>query len=315
MYSMKAAQLSSLDGSNAISVNSDVAKPKIKEDEVLVEVAAASVNPFDWKLSEGFYGDGIKLTLPAVLGGDLAGVVTEIGSKVEGFTVGQAVYGAANAAGGHGAFAEYAPVSAKQLASMPKKLDFAEAAALPLVASAAYQAIVENMDLQKGQKVLIHGGAGGIGLTAIQLAKARGAYVATTVGADDIDYAKKLGANEVVDYKAEDFSKVIKDYDAVLDTVGGETNKKSYLVLKPGGVLVSMLEQSDEACVEERQLKYVQQNTVATDKRLQAINTFVEAGQVTARIDKNFSLDQTAEALEYLKTQHVRGKVIIQIKK
>jgi NADPH:quinone reductase-like Zn-dependent oxidoreductase len=311
---MKAAQINRYGGKDSVSVNKDATKPTIAAGEILVEVYAASVNPFDWKLREGSYQGGIKLSFPAILGGDVSGVIAEIGEDVTGFEVGQAVYGMANAAGGQGSFAEFTPVSAKQLASRPKNVDYITVAALPLTASAAYQAIIENINIQAGQKILIHGGAGGIGSLAIQLAREQGAYVTTTAAANDNEFVKSLGADEVIDYKTQDFSEILKKYDAVFDTVGGETNQKSYKILKPGGVLVSMLEQPDEAKVKEHGIRYVQQSTIATSERLTEIATLVEAGKLKVTIDEVFPLDQAAEALEYLKTNHTRGKVILQLK-
>jgi NADPH:quinone reductase-like Zn-dependent oxidoreductase len=170
------------------------------------------------------------------------------------------------------------------------------------------------MHLQNGQKILIHGGAGGIGSVAIQITKHLGAYVATTASAADADFVKKLGADEVIDYKTQDFAEIIKDYDAVYDTIGGETNKKSYTVLKPGGALVSMVEKPNEELVQKYNVKYTAQFTHVTPERLNAISALVEQGVIKPIVDKVFPLDQAAEALEYLKTGQPKGKVVIQIK-
>jgi NADPH:quinone reductase-like Zn-dependent oxidoreductase len=273
---------------------------------VLVEVHAAGVNPFDLTVREGRAQQMKKLDFPATLGGDFAGAV--IGT-------GEAVYGQAGALSGQGSFAEYTPVRTSQLAPKPKSLDFIEAAALPLAGSSAYQALVDHMDLQKRQKILVHGGAGGIGSLAIQLAKYLGAYVATTVSAKDVTFVKTLGADETIDYKSQDFAEIIKDYDAVFDTVGGETNKKSYAVLKPGGKLVSMTAQPDDALIKKHQVEYVAQSTRSTTARLAKIAELVDAGALKPQVDKIFPLNQTAEALEHLRTARPRGKVIIRISK
>jgi alcohol dehydrogenase len=311
---MRAAQLTEYGGKDALQVTAEVPKPSTVKDEVLVEVYTAAVNPFDLKVREGLVRQMAELKLPATLGGDFAGVIAEIGEGVEGFTQGQAVYGQANALGGQGSYAEYTPVKASQLAPKPESVDFTTAAALPLVTVSAYQTLVDHMHLQKGQKILIHGGAGGIGSMAIQLAKHLGAYVATTASAKDIDFVKNLGADEVIDYKAQDFTELIKDYDAVYDTIGAETNKKSYSVLKPGGALVSMVEQPDEELVEKYQIKYTAQFTRVTPERLNAITKLVDDGTLKPIIDKVFPLDQAAEALEYQKTGLPKGKVVIQVK-
>lgn len=307
---MKAAQITDYGGKDSVKIN-DAPKPAIKPNQVLVEVHAAGVNPFDITVREG---RAQAKKLPATLGGDLAGTVVEVGSEVKGLQPGQAVYGQANAMSGDGSFAEFAPVVAAQLAAKSEKLSFTEAGAVPLVSGSAYQALVDHMNLQKGQKILIHGGAGGIGSMAIQLAKHIGAHIATTVSPDDSDFVKQLGADQVIDYKTQDFSQIIKDYDAVFDTVGGDTNLKSYTVLKPGGSLVSMVAQPDEALVKQHKLNYTAQFSRITTERLTKLAELFDQGALKPQIDKGFPLDQAADALEYLKTEHPRGKVVLQIK-
>jgi NADPH:quinone reductase-like Zn-dependent oxidoreductase len=311
---MKAAQINGYGGQDVMKTVDNAPKPTAGAGQVLVEVHAAAANPFDYKVREGYMKEFIPLQLPATLGGDVAGTVAEIGGDVTGFTVGQAVYGMANAAGGQGSFAEFTPVSAQQLAAKPKSVDFVAAAALPLAAVSAYQALVDHIGLQAGQKILIHGGAGGIGSLAIQIAKNLGAYVAATVNAGDTDFVKSLGADEVIDYQTQDFSALLKDYDAVFDTVGGETNTKSYAILKKGGALVSMVQPAAEALAKQYDVKYTQQSSKATVERLAKIAELVDSSKLKAEVDKVFPLDQAAEALEYLKTGHPRGKVVIQVK-
>jgi NADPH:quinone reductase-like Zn-dependent oxidoreductase len=311
---MRAARINGYGGQDVMKTVDDAPKPVAGPGQVLVEVQAAGVNPFDVKLGSGMYKNGIPLEFPAVLGGDVAGTVAEVGEDAAGFEVGQAVYGMANAAGGQGSFAEFTTVKAEQLAAKPASVEFVEAAALPLAAVSAYQALADHMNLKTGQKILIHGGAGGIGSLAIQIAKDIGAYVATTASADDTDFVKSLGADEVIDYQTQDFSTLLKDYDAVFDTVGGETNTKSYTILKKGGALVSMVQPADEALAKQYDVKYTQQSSKATAERLAKIAELVDSGKLKAEVDKVFPLDQAAEALEYLKTGHPRGKVVIQVK-
>jgi len=308
---MKAAQIAQY-GENAIQVM-EVEKPTLDTGRVLVEVRAASINPFDVKLAEGFYGDSLGLTLPATLGSDVAGVVAEVGHDVTGFEVGQSVFGMANAGGGQGSIAEFTPVKASQLAAKPQTADFVAAAALPLTGVSAYQALVDHMDLQAGQKILIHGGAGGIGSLAIQIAKNIGAYVATTAAAEDAEFVRQLGADEAIDYKTQDFSQLLHEYDAVFDAVGGETNQKSYRVLKNGGAFVSMLEAPNEELVTAKNIRYTQQQSQATPERLQKVAELVDAGQLKVHVDKVFPLDQAAEAFRHWRHEHPRGKVVIQI--
>lgn len=309
---MKAAQL--VKYGEGIKINSEVARPEPGEGQVLVEVAAAGVNPFDIKIRDGAVSLPEGVSMPATLGGDLAGVVVELGPGVVGFEIGQAVYGQAGAMSGQGSFAEFAPVKVSQLAPSPSGLEGTTIAALPLVSTSAYQALVDHMDLKPGQKILIHGGAGGIGSIAVQLAKHLGAYVATTVRSADADFVKNLDADEVIDYEKQDFTQTIHDYDAVFDTVGGDTNEKSYAVLRRGGTLVSMVAQPNEAKVEEYGINYVSQFTQSTAERLIAVAKLVENKAIKVKIDKIFSLDQAAEALEYLKSGHPQGKVVIRVK-
>ncbi len=311
---MKAAQATAYGGQDVVEVVMDAPKPGLAPDQVLVEVQAAAANPFDWKVREGMVRQMAELNFPATLGGDVAGIVAEVGNDVQGFTPGQAVYGSAGALSGQGSFAEYAPVKASQLALKPTTVDFTTAAALPLVSVSAYQALVDHMRLQADQKILIHGGAGGIGSMAIQLAKHLGAYVATTVSSKEVDFVKGLGADEVIDYQNQDFSTILKDYDAVFDNVGGDINTKSYTVLKAGGALVSMVEPPNDELVQQHGVQYTSQFTQVNTDRLEKITALVEAGTLTVHIDKIFPLDQAPEALEYLKTGHPRGKVVIQVK-
>lgn len=309
---MKAAQINSYDGPTAVNINL-VDTPGVTADQILVEVKAAGVNPFDNKVADGHAKDWVDLELPATLGGDVAGIVRELGVDVTGFEVGQEVYGSANALSGNGSFAEFTPVKAGSLAPKPTSTDFVTAAAYPLVAASAYQAIVDTAHVAAGQKVLIHGGAGGIGSQAIQMAKAAGAYVATTAGSKDLDFVKSFGADEAIDYTTQDFSTILKEYDLVFDTVGGETNAKSYQVLKPGGLLISMAAQPDDALSQQYNVKASYQSTTTTTEYLTKIAEMIDAGKLSINIDKTFPLDQAAEALGYLKAGHVRGKVVITV--
>lgn len=311
---MLAAQITKYGGQDSLRVTDDAAKPAAQKGQVLVEVYAAGVNPFDVTVREGRARQMAELDFPATLGGDFAGVVAEVGEGVEGFGEGEAVYGQASPLSGQGSFAQYAPVKVTQLAAKPRTIDFSAAAALPLAGVSAYQALVDHMHLQKGQKILIHGGAGGIGSIAIQLAKHLGAHVTATASAKDADFVKDLGADEAIDYKSQDFTKLVKDYDAVFDTVGGETNHKSYTVLKPGSTLVSMVAKPDEELVQKYRIDYTAQFTLTTTDRLKAVAELVDNEAIKPQVDKVFPLDQAAEALEYLKTGNPKGKVIIRIK-
>src|SRR5581483_8012429 len=231
---MKAIQIKKF-GSDAIELV-DTKKPSPGKGQVLVKVFASSVNPFDIKLTQGAVP---KLHLPYTLGGDIAGVVAELGEGVENFQVGNKVYGSALAlAGATGGYAEYAAAPAEMLAVMPRHADFTQAAASVLVGVSAVQALYEHMHLTSGQKILIDGGAGGIGSAAVQIAKHLGAVVVATATGDGINYVTELGVDQVIDYQTQDFTKAVSDCDAVFDTVGGQTFEQSFGVIKKGGVIV-----------------------------------------------------------------------------
>lgn len=312
---MKAAQYNKYGGPEVIEINENAPKPTVASGQVLVEVHAASLNPFDYKLRTGYMQKMIPLKFPFTIGGDFSGVVVELGPNVSGFKIGDEVYGQALVLnGGSGAIAEFAASNVANAAHKPKSVDHIKAASLPLVGASAIQALEEHIKLKSGQKILIHGGAGGIGSIAIQVAKALGAYVAATVGTENVEFAKGLGADKVLDYKTEKFEEMLHDFDAVFDTVGGETAERSFRVLRKGGVIVSMLGAPNPDLAKKYGITAIGQNTVTNSQRLVRIAEFVEKGAVKPQVDKVFSLDQTKEAFEYLETAHPRGKVVVKVK-
>src|SRR5438874_1282919 len=243
---MKSAQINKYGSSEVIEINQSTPEPTVSSGKALVTIKAAGVNPADWKIREGGLQQMISLQFPSTLGMDFSGVIKQVGEGVSPseFKQGDEVYGQAGViSGGSGAFAEMALANTERIAYKPKKLSHAEASAFPLVGVSAWRALTENIRLSKGQRILIHGGAGGIGSIAIQLAKHLGAYVATTVSTNDKQFVQELGADHVIDYKNQNFEDLLHDCDAVFDTVGGETYKRSFKVLKKGGIIVSMLEQ------------------------------------------------------------------------
>ena len=311
---MKAAQISEYGDPSVIKI-SEVEKPVPARDQVLVEVHASSINPFDTAIRSGVYKDSIKLNLPVTLGGDIAGVVAEIGAEVSNIKVGDKVYGQANVvAGNSGAFAEFAATSAKQAAKMPGNLDFNEAASLPLVGVSAWQAIAEHVKLQPGQRIFIHGGTGGIGTIAIQIAKHIGAYVATTASEDGIEYVNALGADEVIDFKNQDFSKILNGFDAVFDTVGGDDFTKSLNILKKGGIAVSMIAQAPEEKAKELEVTALTQATKVTTDALDELSKLIESGAVKPQVDKVYKFENIAEAFSAKETGTVKGKIVTEIR-
>lgn len=310
---MKAAQINQYGHANEIKIQ-EVEKLKTTDTKVLVKVRSASLNPFDTMVREGYLKDVIPLKLPVTLGGDIAGEVVELGENAVGFSLGDKVYGQASAvAGNSGALAEFALTEAGQIAVMPASLTFEQAASLPLVGVSALQALTEHIKLQSGQKILIHGGAGGIGSIAVQIAKHLGGYVTTTVSGDGVKFAKQIGADEVIDFKSQQFEAQLRDYDAVFDTVGGESYEKSFKVLKQGGIVVSMIAQVNEELAKKHDVTAIYQQTRVSTDSLSRLRKLIEDGIVEARIGKTFSLEQTQQAFEAREAGGLIGKVVVTI--
>jgi len=313
---MKAAQIINYGGSEVVKINNNAPKPIVSRGRILIEVHAAGINPVDWKIREGYMKQMAPLQFPATLGGDFSGVVTEVGDGVSGFEKGDEIYGQAGITrGGSGSFAEFATADVNTAAHKPKNLSHVEAAALPLTGVSAWQALVDHIGLSRGKKILIHGGAGGIGTIAIQLARHLGAYVTATAGEKDLQHVKELGADEAIDYKNQSFENMLHNYDAVYDTVGGETYVKSFRVLKKGGIIVSMLEQPRPELMEQYGVNAIGQFTQMNSERLSRLAELADKRVIKVYVDKTFPLDQAGEALEYLQSGHPRGKVVLKMKK
>mgnify|MGYP001566084636 FL=1 len=312
---MKAVQINSYGGNDVLEINENAPKPSPAKSQVLAEVYATSINPIDWKVRAGYLKEMVPLQFPATLGGDFAGVICEVGEGVGNFKVGDEVYGQGGILnGGSGSFAEFVAANVGKVAVKPKSADFIEAGALPLAGVSALQALEDHIHLAKGQKILIHGGAGGIGHFAVQLAKSQGAYVATTVSTRDMEFTKSLGADEVIDYESEAFDEKLTDFDAVFDTVGGETTDKSFKVLKKGGIIVSMVGQPNEELAQKYGVSALGQNTDANPERLARLSKLVEDGKIKVYIDKVFPPEQAKEAFGHLEEGRHQGKVVLKIR-
>jgi NADPH:quinone reductase-like Zn-dependent oxidoreductase len=312
---MKAIQIKRYGSSDVVEINNTVSVPSPSLGKILVNVKAAGVNPVDWKIREGYMQQIVPLQFPSILGMDFSGIVRQVGGGEDvasDFRQDDEVYGQASVfSGGSGAFAESALANKDSIAHKPKTLNHLEAAALPLVGVSARQAIIENIGLSKDQKILIHGGAGGIGSIAIQLAKQLGAHVATTVSTNNKQFVQGLGADDVIDYKTENFEDMLHDYDAVFDTVGGDTYKRSFKVLKSRGIIVSMLEQPDSELMNRHGTRSLFQFTQVNRKRLTDLAEWADQNNIRMNVDKTFSLDEAAKALDYQKDVHPRGKVVL----
>jgi len=306
-FSMKAIQIQAYGGSEVLEINENVSIPEPRNGQLFVDVRAASINPFDIMLVSGMLKEQIPFTFPATVGGDFSGVVVKTG---------QEVYGTALLlTGGSGAFAQKATVMQMNVAAKPSSIGFDQAAALPLVGSSAVQALEEHMKLTKGQKILIHGGAGGIGHIAIQLAKALGAFVATTVKTKDQEFVTGLGADEVIDYIKERFEEKIHDYDCVFDMVGGEVTAKSFVVLKKGGTLVSMVGLPDQDLARKYEVIAIGQVTKTNTQHLDRVRELVDSKKVSVHVDKFFPLEKVKQAWEHKASGHPQGKVVVDLQK
>lgn len=317
---MKSARIKGYGSTNnVIEIDQNTPTPNDpSEGKVLVKVKAAGVNPIDWKISEGYMQQIMPLEFPATLGWDFSGIVEKAGAGVSDIKQGDEVYGQSSVVmGGSGTFAEMALANADNIARKPITLSHEEAAGLPTVGVSAWQALVDIIGLSKGQKILIHGGAGGVGSIAISLAKYIGAYVATTVSEKDKQFAKEeIGADEIIDYKTQTFENVLSshDYDAVLDTVGGETYSRSFKILKRGtGIIVSTLEQPNQEIMEKFGVKAILVFSQVNRERLTKLAQWVDQNNVRVNVDKRFPLDDAAKALECQKDGHPRGKVVLAI--
>ncbi|MBW3568566.1 NADP-dependent oxidoreductase [Candidatus Parcubacteria bacterium] len=308
---MKAAQYSEYGDAGVIAIQ-EVGRPVPKDGQVLVEIRAAAINPFDWKLRRGYMKDAISLQFPVTIGADFSGVVSGMGAGVNEYKPGDEVYGSAIIlGGGSGAIAEFAAANTASIAKKPKSVSFEEAAALVLVGVSAVQALDGHIGLANGQKILIQGGAGGIGSIAVQYAKFLGAYVAATAREADVEFVRRLGADEVINYEKEDFTEKLKGYDAVFDTVGGEVYKNSFKVLGEGGIIVSMTEQPDDELMSKYRVRAVGQQSQTNTATLKHLAKLADSGIIKAQIDKQFPLDKTAEGFKYAEEKHPKGKVII----
>ncbi|MCS1350391.1 NADP-dependent oxidoreductase [Mechercharimyces sp. CAU 1602] len=310
--------------------------PSIGDDDVLVRISAASVNPIDYLVRNGNFRLAFKNTFPLILGNDMAGIVEKIGPNVSKFKVGDKVYGRPNP-NRIGTFAQYIAIHQHDLALTPQNLTMEEAAAIPLVGLTAWQALNDILQLKKGQKILIHAGAGGVGTFAIQLAKHIGAFVATTASENGEALVKEMGADLFINYKTESFEDVIDHYDAVFDTVGGDTLERSFRVLKPDGKLVSvsgpptkegaiayglgflpkmlfsLASKKIRKTAKQYGIPYHWLGMKPNGEQLSQITALIEGGIIRPVIDRTYPLSQAQAAIEHVESKRAKGKVIITV--
>ncbi|HDR8161657.1 NADPH:quinone reductase [Bacillus cereus] len=315
----------------------EVPTPEINGYEVLAEIHAASINPIDFKIRDGKVKMLLKYEMPLILGNDFSGVITKVGSKVTRFKVGDEIY-ARPRKNKIGTFAEYIAIHEDDIALKPKNLSFEEAASIPLVGLTSYQALHDIMQLQKGQKILIHAGSGGVGTFAIQLAKIMGATVTTTASEAGANLVTSLGADEIINYKTEKFEDILKNYDAVFDTIGGATLEKSFNIIKSGGnivsvsgmpnarfgkefgsgffktLLFSLASKKLTALEKKHNAQYSFLFMKPSGDQLRTIANYIEAGKIKPVIDRVFPFEDAQKAMEYSESGRAKGKIIVKIK-
>ncbi|ASZ16948.1 NADPH:quinone reductase [Bacillus cereus] len=315
----------------------EVPIPEINEHEVLAEIHATSINPIDFKIRDGKVKVLLKYEMPLILGNDFAGVIIKVGSKVTRFKVGDEIY-ARPRKNKIGTFAEYIAIHEDDIALKPKNLSFEEAASIPLVGLTSYQALHDIMQLQKDQKILIHAGSGGVGTFAIQLAKIMGATVTTTASEAGSDLVKSLGADQIINYKTEKFEEILKDYDAVFDTIGGTTLEKSFNIIKSDGNIVSvsgmpnarfgkefgsgffktflfsLASKKLTALEKKHNAQYSFLFMKPSGDQLRTIANYIEAGKIKPVIDRVFPFEDAQKAMEYSEAGRAKGKIIVKMK-
>lgn len=309
---MKAVVAHQWGGPEVLKVE-DVPLPQPKENEILIKSFAAGVNSFDAGLLSGKYAKAFGTQLPWVPGYDVAGTVEKIGTSVKKFKAGDLVYAFISIPNG-GGYAEYAIAKENQAALKPARLSFVEAAAVPSVALTAWQSLVDKANIQPEQTVLIHGASGGVGMFAVPMAKIRGAKVFATASTANQDFLKQLGADVPIDYKTQKFEDIAKDVDVVVDGVGGETLKRSYPIVKKGGIVVSLVDRVDQAELNKYGIRGVSLEAEYRGDELAEIGKLIEARKINVVVSETFPMADAAKALAKAETGHARGKIVLKIR-
>jgi NADPH:quinone reductase-like Zn-dependent oxidoreductase len=291
---------------------SDVPEPELRADSVIVEVRAAAINPIDDLIRLGYLQEVLPLELPWTMGFDVSGVVVACGADVTRFSVSDEVFGRADTMQA-GTIAELVVVKETALAAKPDNISHIEAASIPLAGLTAWQALVPITNVQKGERVLIHAGSGGVGSIAIQIAKQLGAFVATTTSAANAEMVANLGADLVIDYHTHAFEKELSDFDVVFDMLGGETLEKSFSVLKPGGRLVSIKGEAPDGLAAEHGVEFTAFMMSPDGAMLSEIGALLADGRLHPVVDRTYPLDETADAYSYIQSGRAKGKIVIEI--
>ena len=310
---MKAVRIHNY-GDSEVLVYEDIDRPEPSPDEVLVRVRAASASPVDWKMREGYLREWFDVPMPTILGRDFAGDVAEVGANVTGFAVGDPVFGSVGQLH-RGSYAEYITVSPNELVAKPASLDYETAASVPHSGLTAWQALVETAGVAPGKTVLVHAAAGGVGSLAVQIARAHGARVIGTASSENLEFLRGLGVDEAIDYNATRFEDVVSDVDIVLDTMGGDTQERSWQVIKPGGIMVSLLGFSP-ASMEAAAARGVRAEMIgqrADANHLSSIAALIDAGHIKPAVNSVLHISNAREAQDRLQAGHTRGKIVMRM--
>jgi NADPH:quinone reductase-like Zn-dependent oxidoreductase len=310
MVTVKAVRIHAFGGPEVLSLD-DIPFPEPHDDEVVLKVCASSVNPVDYKIRSGHYGGAGAAQLPIGVGRDVSGVVELCGARAHTLRKGDAIY--AMLGRDRGGNAEYVAVKATEGAAKPETLDHTYAAAVPLAGLTAWQGLFDHGGLRPGQRVLIHGGAGGVGHFAVQFAKAKGAFVATTVSGDDLEFARELGADQAIDYKTERFEDRVANIDVVFDLVAGETQDRSWSVLRDGGIIVSTLTEPSQEAARRHSARGTHYMAHPNGAQLAEIGRLIDAGKVKPFVQATYPLKEVAAAETALEKQHPRGKIVLEV--
>jgi len=290
----------------------DVPQPEPKQDQLRIHVIAAGVNPVDGMIRSGMFDKEGRRAFPVILGGDISGVVEKVGSNITKFKFGDPVF-AYVSLDNSGGYAQYAVVTEREAAPKPKSLTYVEAAAVPIVALTAWQALIDTAKLKAGQTVLIHGGSGGVGSFAIQIAKAHGAKVIATASTANQELLKQLGADVAIDYTKQNFENVAKDVDVVLDSIGKDTLARSYGVVKKGGIIVSLVARPDPAELEKHGIRGEALSVDPNSDELSEIGKLIDEKKINVIVSQTFPLSEARKAQEQVATGHTRGKIVLKV--
>ncbi|HSQ44746.1 MAG TPA: NADP-dependent oxidoreductase [Ginsengibacter sp.] len=308
---MKAIQIHEFGGPEVLKYE-DAPKPKPAEDEVLIKVFASGVNPIDWKIRAGHAKGKFPVQFPLIPGWDVSGEIEEVGSNIKNFRKGDEVYSRPDPLR-NGTYAEYVVVKANLVNLKPKSISHEKAAGVPLAGLTAWQALFDYGHLEKDQKVLIHAASGGVGTFAVQFAKWKGAYVIGTTSEENIDFVEDLGADEVIDYKNEKFEVLLKDVDLVIDLIGGDTQKRSLNVIKPGGRLITTVQPENLEKAKEKNIHIEGFLAQSLPEELEQIKQLIDSGKVKPVIAVIIPLKDAAKAQRLSEAGHTRGKIVLQV--